>query len=211
MLQSRGNCEEPASKIDAVKYSALIRQLVSPNQPPKTQNDGEASVLFPKDYDVQAQKRIDVARLTLRDEMPKSLPYLVDALEDKRYCLTIDWAEGDGYYNESVGDVCRNVIASQLEIYREKIAFSDSGHWHHYGYPVSKKWFATRIDKSLVDLQIEAIDFATSKRKSDPVERFQGSRKNEIVGLEELRDELAKSRQPAKPRRLLRMVTSDRP
>ena len=160
---------EPTSKEQpATDYAQLISQLASPNKQPITKNDASSTVKFPVDYDVDAQKRIAAARQVLQDDIEGSLPYLVGALDDKRYCMTIDWAEGDEYHNCSVGTICRDVIASQLEVYRDKIRFSGPGHWHHYDYRISKEWWGQRKSSRLSDLQAEAIDWVIKRRKTEP-------------------------------------------
>jgi hypothetical protein len=212
-LCQHGTGIEPTSKEEpANDYPQLISHLASPNNKPITKIDARSTVKFPMGYDVEAQKRIAAARQVLHDNIENALPYLVGALDDKRYCMTIDWAEGDGYYNCSVGQICRDVIASQLEVYRDPISFSGPGHWHHYDYSISKEWWEQRKSGRLSDLQIEAIDWAIKRRKTEPKTfMIEGrDRNNEVAELEKLRDSISKSGEPAKPNRMLRMVTRDR-
>jgi hypothetical protein len=122
--------------------------------------------------------------------------------------MTIDWAEGDAYYNYSVGDVCRDVIASQLEVYRNKINFFGPHDWHRYDYrPITKEWYRDRKEQSLAELQIEAIDWAIKKREAEPKDKVGEERENEIAELQKLRGEIAKSGKPAKSNGMLRMIT----
>jgi hypothetical protein len=212
---------EPATKEAATKdarakeFKALIEQLASPNMKPMTHNDGDATVKFPPRYDVQAQARINEARKQLQRDVEEALPFLVEALNDARYSLTMDWADGDGYYNRSVGEVCEEVITSHLEIYRDKIRFSSPQHWRRYnGAPISKEWYEPRKDRSLAELQVEAVERALALRKADrgksePKEVREESNK-EVSALEALRDQIVKSGKPVEPQRLLRMVTRDR-
>jgi hypothetical protein len=157
-------------------------------------------------YDRMAQRRVDEARKALHDNFEEALPHLIDALDDQRYSMTVNWADGDAYPNYSVGEVCRNVIASQLEVYRDKIRFSVK-RWHEYNYPVSKTWWKTRKDRSLAELQLEAIDWAIERRKTESEKE---RREEELVALRELREQVAKSSKPAKSRGLLKMVVTDR-
>jgi hypothetical protein len=187
-------------------YAELISQLVSPNKKPTT---GVESVKFPAGYNVQVQQRIKATRQILQDNIEEALPYLVDALDDPRYCMTINWAEGDGYYNKSVGAICKDVIASQLEVYRDAISFSGPHHWHKYNYPISKKWWEMRKGHRIAELQVEAIDWAIKQRMAEPEKEIRDDRKNEVAELQKLRDGIAKSGKPAKPSGMLRMVTSD--
>jgi hypothetical protein len=207
--QSTG-IDPPSKKEFSTDYAQLISQLVSPNQKPVTENGADSSVRFPTNYDVAAQKRIEVARQTLHDDIENALPYLIGALNDERYCMTIDWMSGDAFYNYSVGQICENVIASQLEVYREKIRFSGPAHWKRYDYPISKQWWDERKSRRLSDLQVEATDWAIERRKAEPKDSIREGRENEVAELKKLRDEIAKSGKPAKPRGMLRMVTRDR-
>lgn len=205
---SSAPCAEPAPEVpSAEKYRKLIRELVSPNKEPMTRNRSSGAVKFPEDYDVEAQKRIEATRIALRDNFESALPYLVDALNDDRYCMTIDFAEGQAYYNFSVGEICRDVIASQLEVYRGTLRFSDVRHWHQYNYPVSKEWLETRKGRGLVELQVEAIDWAISRRHN---EASGEDAMNQVVETRKLRDTISTTRKPAPPRRMLPMVTSNR-
>lgn len=192
------------------KYRGLIEQLASPNEEPVTRNRAYGTVKFPPGYDVKAQNRISDVRKILQNNIEEALPYLIKAQDDDRYCMTIDWAEGDAYYNYSVGSICENIIASQLEVYREKIGFDSPQHWNRYNYgPYTKEWRKKRKGDSLAELQVEAIDWAIEKRKDELKSIIEPRRKNEISDLEKLRDGISKSGKPAKPKPMFRMVTSD--
>lgn len=206
-------CGEPDARDKvAKKYRDLVRQLVSPNKKASTK-DGmgdDGSVKFPKGYDVKAQQRIEKVRRTLQANIEDSLPFLIEALGDERYCMTISWAEGEAYYNRSVGGICEEIILSHLEVYRRAISFSGPGHWNRYHYPVSKEWFKSRTGRTLVALQIEAIDWAIEQRRAEPAEQTGDDQKRAVDNLKELRIRISKSGVPEKPRELLRMQTSDR-
>lgn len=208
-----------ASKADdeanAIKYRDLIKQLVSPNTAPERGGGKEEPwVKFPKGYDLAAQRQIDETRKELQDNIEEALPYLVESLDDDRYCMTINWADGDAYYNKTVGETCRQIIASHLEVYRRKIRFSFiPGQWRYYDYkPISKEWWAERKDRSLVDLQIEAIDWAIERRMAETkIGNLGLDRLNEVAALTKLRDELKDSKTPAEPMGLSRTQTRDVP
>jgi hypothetical protein len=102
------------------------------------------------------------------------------------------------------------VIATQLEVYRDRIWFSGPQHWHRYTYPISKKWWEARRGRSLAELQVEAIDWAIAQRMAEPAETVRAERADEVSNLRQLREEIAKSGKPAKPSRLQRMETWDR-
>ena len=107
--------------------------------------------------------------------------------------------------------MCRNVIASRLEVFRREMVFGGPQHWHRYDYgPITKKWWRARKGRNLAELQIEAIDWAIEHRKAEPEDKDRGNRMEEIAKLQKLRNETAKSGKPAKPLGILPMVTSDR-
>jgi hypothetical protein len=134
---------------------------------------------------------------------------LIEALDDERYCMTIDWAEGDAYYNYSVGEVCRDIIQDRLEVYRDKISFSGPSHWNRYNYVISKKWWRNRKGHSLADLQVEAIDWAIKRRKAEPKSEIDEDRQNEVAELKKLREEIKTTGKPVPAGKMLRMETSD--
>jgi len=199
--------EPQAKDAEAKKYRELVAQLISPNREPTT---GDESVTFPAGYDVPAQERIDKARRTLHANIEEALPYLIESLDDKRYSMTIEWAEGDAYYNYSVGEICRDIIQDRLEVYRDKISFSGPTHWNRYNYDViSKKWWRNRQGHSLADLQVEAIDWAIKRRKAEPKSQIDEDRQNEVVELKKLRDGIKATGKPVPAGKILRMETSD--
>lgn len=207
-----GQCEEPelASKT-LEKYRKLVQQLASPNEEPITMNRGEVSALFPAGYDGKAQVRINEVRKTLHKNFEEAFPALVEALDDRRYCMTINWADGDAYYNWSVGEICHEIIASHMEVYRDKLEEITIKRWHHYDYDViSKEWGNARKDHSLLELQLEAIDWAIKRRMAEPEDDLREDHANEIADLRKLRDEIAKSKEPSKPQRMLPMITSNK-
>jgi hypothetical protein len=211
VFSSWGSGDEPKTKEElAKKYNELVQTLVSPNEKPVTRNDGGSGhAKFPAGYDVKAQERIEAARQALYDNFEEALPFLVEALDDNRYCMTIDWAEGDAYYNYSVGKVCRDMIASHLEVYRDKISFLGPGDWHRYDYgAINKEWYRDRKRRSLAELQVEAIDWAIKKREVDQKPEVGEDFEHEVSEMQKLRGEIAKSGKPAKPRGMQRMITS---
>jgi hypothetical protein len=194
------------------KYTDLIEQLASPNQKPVPSHRGVwGSVKFPKGYDIAAQNRIYDTRQLLLDHFEEALPFLVDALDDDRYCMTIDWAGGWAYYNFSIGNICYDLIDSHLEAYREVMTFYGPECWRLYNYPrFSKDWFKARKGRSLVQLQIEAINWAIERRGAERGDCLDDDRMNEVSDLQKLRDGIARSRRPVRSLGLLHMVTSDK-
>lgn len=214
-----------------VKYRDLVESLASPNEWPtiskQTLQDKLYLEDFPAGYDVAVQKKIEKSRQVLFDDFEESLPYLIDALEDKRYSMTIFNREL-GYYSQSVGQICKQIIASNLEVYRSSISFKGPAHWYRYNFKVSKEWWKERQGRKLYELQIDAIDWAIEQLEKDkkPVPKGDSvsdpksdlvaltvarpdsaAAGKQIADLRALRDEIAKSKKPAKPAGMPRMVT----
>jgi hypothetical protein len=204
LLSHAARGDGPVNDARSKKYAELVAQLVSPNKEPVIARGGE-SVTFPKGYDRAAQRRIEEAQEALHDNFVEALPYLIEASNDERYCMTIFWEALDSRYNYSVGEVCKDVIASQLEIYRGEILFSKP-RWHKYHYPVSKAWRKTRKDRNLLELQVEAIDWAIELRRTEDEDE---RREEELAKLRALRKRITKSGKPAKSRRLAPMIVTD--
>lgn len=211
LLPGRGTCDEPEETETTGKYPKLVEQLASPNKrPEKGFEKGDSFVRFPKGYDREAQERIATVRKTLADNIEEALPALIAALDDKRYCMTTRWQEGDTYFNESVGSVCEGIIASHLEVYFDCFSFSGPTRFNSYRYNViSKEWYSDRQDKSLVELQIEAIDWAIEKRKAEPEEKLWDRSGDELTKLQKLRDDITKSSKPVERRGIKRVITAD--
>jgi hypothetical protein len=204
--------EKEPSPESARRHKTLIDQLASPNSKPQTHVNGKPyKVRFPADYDVEAQERVDEARQSLNRDVAEALPYLVEALEDKRYSMTINWGEGDGYYNKTVGDICSEVIASNLEVYRSEITFLGPQHWHQYTYPnVNRDWLSKQGNRTLAELQLEAIDWAIDQRVKENGRYAREDRTNEAQKLREMREKLNDSKTPFPGSRLLPMQTKNR-
>jgi hypothetical protein len=199
--------EEPGTKEQPGKYRALVQQLVSPNKAPETHvNMVSEDVKFPEGYDEQAQFRVGKARGELYRNLAEALPSLIAALDDKRYSMTVSPVDGNAYYNFTVGEVCRQIICSHLEIYRDAFVFSKP-EYHAFNYPVSKEWFATRTKRSLTELQTEAIDWAIMKAGGGQAD---AERRESIARLQLRRDEIIKSGKPAKPLLMYPMRTHAR-
>lgn len=196
----------------ATKYRDLVKQLVSPNTKPKVLGGDKWRVKLPKDYDVAAQQRIDAARTEIHEHIEEALPHLVEALDDNRYCMTVRDSKLNSVYNASVQIICRRIIASHLQIYKRKIRLSGLAHSDYYNYgPFTKEWLAKRKHRTLVELQLEAINWAIQKRENEPegYRRDGNTGENEINELIQMRDEIAESKTPKKPDGLADMIDED--
>jgi hypothetical protein len=188
-------------------YRELVKGLVSPNKPIKCYDEDQLS--FPPDYDRKAQDLIEKNRRILYEHCEEALPFLIEGCADTRYSLT--W-KSDSYANNScVGEVCLEIIASHLEVYREHMALGSKERFYAYqfvpringaiGEEVTEEkkkeiedWWRTRKDKSLLELQLEALDWAIAKRKKDPAISDESDVTKEVRRLVALRDELKRNR-----------------
>ncbi len=204
--------DKTESNETAHRFKALIEQLASTNPEPKTHINGKPHrVHFPAGYDVKTQERVDDARRALDRGIAEALPYLIEGLDDKRYSMTINWGDGDGYYNKTVGDICREIIACNLEVYRKEIAFLGPQHWHQYTFPnVNKEWLSKNRHRTLIQLQLDAIDWAIEQRGKGDGRYFREDRAQEPEKLKELRNELNASTVPLPGSGLLPMQTKSR-
>jgi hypothetical protein len=159
-------------------YRELAKGLVSPNKPCKCEIGG-TEVQFPPGYDAAAQDRIEKNRQTLYEHCEDALPALTEGCTDSRYSMT--WRSDSYCGNMCVGEVCLEIIADRLEAYRRYMSLgTKEDYWGFRFVPrlhgaigddvtdARKKeiedWWRGRKGKTLVELQIEAFDWAISKR-----------------------------------------------
>lgn len=195
--------EEGQRKSITRDYQALVKGLVSTNRPADCA-DAEAPPRFPHSYDRHAQGRIENNRRILYEHCEEALPLLMEAVSDNRYSLTY---QSDSYTgNLSVGGVCLEIVSAYLEVYRPYI---DSGskesllaHTFFRQFKSSKEiedWWQGRKDKSLVGLQIEALEWAIAKRQEEVRPGKDQPSDASIERLIVLRDNLTRNRHRLPP------------
>ncbi|MCE5266905.1 MAG: hypothetical protein LLG00_03355 [Planctomycetaceae bacterium] len=197
-------------------YRELVKNLASPNTPIKCDNE-EGTLSIPPNYDWKAQKRIEKNRRILFDHCDEALPLLIEGCTDARYSLTSPWAE-DHVYSWCVGEVCLDIVATRVEVFREQMRFSLPA-WHRYsfvprlhaaiGKNVTEKkkkeirdWWQKRKGKSVRDLQIEAFDWAIKKRTNEfasAVGEQRSTMSDEVQKLTATRDRLHRSNKSLPP------------
>jgi hypothetical protein len=151
---------------------SLVKNLVSPNHAPEVGKGLDAE--YPANYDRKAQDRVLAAWLTLQACGPRAFPVLFDSFDDERYSLT-----GEGRAcetNWTVGEACRDMIDYELQPYGTWS--EDRGdprrHFPRYFYQFglntrdgAKKWWKTHKDKTLRELQIEALEWVIPELKKE--------------------------------------------
>jgi hypothetical protein len=159
--------------IEKEHVESLIARLVSKNKPPKTRGQ---SAVYPKRYDEASQEDVFLAYRELCELGPKSFPFIIPHLDDKRYSLTADGGAAD--VNFTVGQLCFHAIDLQLQPYKTysrgegdprnrprrphylaKLSLKD---------PIeSRKWIDSLENKSLLQLQIEVLDWVIEEESKD--------------------------------------------
>ncbi|XZE44084.1 hypothetical protein SH467x_003672 [Pirellulaceae bacterium SH467] len=105
---------------------------------------------------------------------PEALPALIDSLKDERY----------SYYQESqsgaiichtVGDACLSIIVANVEIYRKHATVLDRTEKPRTVHFIAamggpEKWLAERKNRSLFEMQREAVEWALKQPKPEPRE-----------------------------------------
>jgi hypothetical protein len=156
----------------------LIAKLVSPNKAPgKVDYLAEAE---PPDFDKAAQHRVYIAWKQLYDIGLPAFPHLLRNVGDKRYSFTRLPGGGSTDMNWSVGRACLDIVRCHLQPYGE-IAESDLGtkeshpprpnYIAHYRLREPKaaiEWWEKRKDKSLNDLQFEALVWVIVQEAATP-------------------------------------------
>jgi hypothetical protein len=197
------SCAEKPQPPTANEIKALIDRLVSPNPAPDTDklkaSEARADRGFPRDFDHKKQKQVHRAVAKLMELGPRAFPFLIERWEDKRYCLTTAVA---AYVNESVGDVCRSIIADQLQPY----GIHQKGYADPRGKPlrpnyagtflksqkVARQWWKKHKDKTLRQMQLEVLDWVIAGEAKRPRDFTDAERRE----LQNLRKELVKGGKP---------------
>lgn len=164
-----GSIERPAERrpTDRAAIERLIARLHSPNRDPNPKK--EPFVRYPKDYDLQAQRRVEAARRDLIELGIDAFPVLIEHLNDKAYSQSV---EASVLLSRSVGDVCFWIVQDQIDPVpmRYKMRLGADGGWHgfHSYSPILdskgasrqeslRKWWNGNKNQSLQHIQQEAI------------------------------------------------------
>jgi hypothetical protein len=214
-------------------YRKLVDGLVSPNKPIECDTKKSTFSIDPR-YDWKAQERVEANRQVLFEHCQEALPQLIDGCTDTRYSLTVPAAE-EGAYSWSVGDICADIIARHVEVFRSEIRFEDASHWNRYEFVPHcfgesdghvndeskrkfREWWQQHKDMSIRDLQIAAFKWAIEKRHEELKETLNDTtadnaddRKeavNELANLNSALDKLKRSDSSLPPRGLADAVLS---
>jgi hypothetical protein len=167
---------ERPKDVDTKAIEALISKLKSSNKDPNPKNESGLRE-FPKEYDIKAQKAVDLARKELKEMGKDAFPMLIEHVQDKGYSRTILTSIQRSL---SVGAVCFMLIEDQVDIggMRYKWREGVDGKTHlHRGYFSQycgdawftqeglKKWWKENQNYSLKEMQIAALKWDIVREK----------------------------------------------
>ncbi len=155
------------------RAAELVEALASANRPPKLvgEKDPRPPDPLPPDYRIEAQDRVYVAYSEILKAGVDAFPELIEHLDDKRYSATED--DGACWVNWTVGDMCRFLIADQLEVYRDYVRDDpQTGRIASYVSSLvgtskaeAQAWWSRNRTKKLYELQAAALGWAIDKER----------------------------------------------
>lgn len=167
-----GNSPEFRKEVDS-----LIRQLRSPNKDPN--RTSSPFVRFPEDYDHVAQKKVTEAVAELKSLGKAAFPILIEHANDSEYSQSRSIAI---LSSASVGQACYDIIQHQVDPspfnYKNRKGSDGKEHGFHRSYfgkywkgaqsrrVVLELWWKDNQGKSLLDMQIEALESAIADEEA---------------------------------------------
>ncbi|MFN0021700.1 MAG: hypothetical protein ACKVP0_25920 [Pirellulaceae bacterium] len=167
-----GRADEFRSQVES-----LIAQLRSPNMDPNPKR--QPGINLPHDYDRAAQKKVDEAIEKLKSLGKAAFPILVEHVDDPEYSKSISSAV---LLSRSVGAVCSDIVEDQVDLspmhYKTRKGSDGRQHGFHRSYfgkywsgtttrrEMLEKWWKDNSEKSLQEMQIEALESAISDELS---------------------------------------------
>ena len=191
-----------AADDERASLSELIEKLANKNKiPPK--EGAKAYPIWPRGYDWTEHDRIRDAIKELNARAGEDMAELVNHLGDRRYCATI--ASPSGAYNDwTVGRVCEYILRVNVEPFQLPGDKRFDSYMPAYsgGDRVKRlqQWWKDRRDKSLMDLQLEAIEHTRDSTKRHLEGADDNAKRNrfreDLEHLEKLKDEIEETGEP---------------
>ena len=188
------------------RIEKLIQSLASPNKDPGYVGDKDdyPRVKIPAGYDRAAQSKVLEAWRLLLDEGIDAFPALVSGMKDNRYSCTVADTPGDGEFNLTVGQVCRDILRNNVNAitcsiensYGPNVIWWRAARKSHFDDDVPK-WWQERRNRSLPDLQIETAQYAIDILKTDKATPIKPDQ--DIKELETLIAQVKVSGRPIEP------------
>jgi hypothetical protein len=160
-------------RTDRKVVESLIAQLKSPNKDPNPKNEPLAD--YPKDYDSEAQEKVEKAREKLIALGKDAFPILIDHLNDEPYSRSISTAI---WRSLTMGNVCFGIIEEQVDLigmtykartgsdgkeYTYRGYFSSYCEDHWYSQAGVQKWWKENKHQSIREMQIAALRWRIAK------------------------------------------------
>jgi hypothetical protein len=205
-----GQEDKPAANRDAKAIARMIDDLANRNTPPPLLKDSRVESfkipLFPEDYDWKEQDRVKRALRELTGAATaEQWEELIKRADDAKYCLTVMEVTSGLYTlgNWSVGDLCRVLAYEELVgAFEHDPSLGEDPSGQHYIYLKPgfdwediADWRKKRMDKSLVELQMEAGDRGLVELAKD--DRLRQSLKDDVRGkIQAKLETLRRTKQP---------------
>jgi len=205
ILPSYG-AEQSAPSDQEIKV--LVDRLASRNPRPITSHEDRdmgPDYRLPPGFESEKQLPVRDAYSQLRKLGILAFPMLIERWDDKHYSVTASNQLSGWCRNYSVGEVCQMIIYDYLQPY----GYWQAGQGDPRGRrlrpqyperflgskPAAKKWWERHKDKTLSEMQLEAIDWVIAEEAKKPKQFSATERKR----LQEIRDKLAKRKEPLSP------------
>jgi hypothetical protein len=166
-----GEKPSPTRKcLTTAQCERLVKQLVYPGKPPF-----KGRYVFPEQVDQEAisarQEKIKSAHDRLSDNIEVALPILVKHTGDDRFSYVFEDVGTSGVIvKTSVGHACYGIITAHVEVYRRHVTRRDFSEIPRCPSFIDAcggldRWWKTRKDRTLAELQLEGIEWALRQKK----------------------------------------------
>lgn len=182
---------------------AWVQQLANRSERPFTE---DYVLKRPRNIDGRALADVKAAYDNLSLHFSDALPSLIGSLNDHRYAYYQEVPSNGAFVCADVAAACNNIVSAHIEIYRRELTLLDPT-----GVPRSvhflsamggvKKWYAARKEKSLFELQLEAVDWALKQPRDERIEQADWA--GAVAALRKFRDEFALGQKPFDPQHTL--------
>jgi len=154
-----------------------VEQLASKTEPPFDEGEDGYVLRLPRGITesglIKAQLPVREAFNSLSENLDVALPIVVKHIDDKRFSYVQEEPSNGVYFQVSVGSACRKLLDQQIAVYKPNIRSIGGGKIageppfaHKPEFVGSdEKWWETRKNKSLVELQLEAVEWAIAFEK----------------------------------------------
>jgi hypothetical protein len=178
------------AQLSGDEIESLIKELVSPNEAPTKL---APSARFPQGYDRDAQKRVMTARKKLVAAGIQAFPHLFNHFWDGQYSFT--GSNGFVDANWTVGKACIDIIKCHVQPFgyfpyaipgkhaepdsarKRPLRPSYAAHHKLSNPEEARNWLESRQQKTLLELQIESIEWTIAEEAKRPDDYSDGERK----------------------------------